>query len=65
MLPLPDESCRVCGGNLKSFVKCTECLRTIQFQCLNCKHFTSTQYHNHNIQNRVETFPDSNILVAL
>jgi hypothetical protein len=43
---MPDESCRQCGGELESCLKCFHCTETIQFTCKKCENPTDVQFHS-------------------
>jgi len=45
MEKMPDESCRNCGFEIKSWSKCQYCLETIQQICTKCKIITPIKFH--------------------
>ena len=42
---MPDESCRTCGGELISQIKCEECRKSTQRVCKMCGIVTEQEYH--------------------
>ena len=44
---MPDESCRLCGGALRTHSQCSECKKAIQRTCLKCNTLTWMQFHEH------------------
>jgi len=42
---MPDESCRNCGFEMKSWSQCQYCLKTIQHICTKCKTITPVKFH--------------------
>lgn len=42
---MPDESCRSCGGDLRTHSNCEGCRKVIQKVCLACNALTRKQYH--------------------
>src|SRR5574341_1433460 len=42
---MPDESCRICGGELISHSICSECRKPTQHICKMCDTLTNQQYH--------------------
>ncbi|MGI0069271.1 MAG: hypothetical protein ACREAN_03335, partial [Nitrosopumilaceae archaeon] len=48
---MPDESCRICGGELVSHTLCSCCRKSTQKKCKTCKHVTLLQPHPYCIKN--------------
>ncbi len=44
---MPDESCRICGGELTNHVVCSGCRKSTQKKCKMCSHITLLQPHHH------------------
>ncbi|MGI0065458.1 MAG: hypothetical protein ACREAT_01720, partial [Nitrosotalea sp.] len=42
---VPDESCRMCGGELAKYLWCNQCRKAIQKICKMCSRETSKQQH--------------------
>lgn len=42
---MPDESCRTCGGELATYLSCSECRKTTQKICKSCNAPTPKQFH--------------------
>ena len=42
---MPDESCRICGGVLEDFAKCTQCNKVNRMICKKCGTKTNEQFH--------------------
>ena len=49
---LPDESCRLCGGTLIDYIKCSECNKTTTMICNSCNTQTIEQFHNLCVENK-------------
>ncbi len=47
---MPDESCRLCGGDLVIHTQCDECRKAIQKICKTCDSITRKQFHNHRVK---------------
>ncbi len=44
---MPDESCRLCGGDLAIHSQCEECKKVTQKICKTCDNLTRKQFHDH------------------
>jgi hypothetical protein len=44
---MPDESCRLCGGDLAIHSQCGECRKAMQRICKSCDTLTRKQFHDH------------------
>jgi predicted amidophosphoribosyltransferase len=42
---MPDQSCRMCGGELISHLTCSECRKPTQRICNICNNMTTQEYH--------------------
>ncbi len=48
---MPDESCRICGGELVSYTICSDCRKVTQKKCRVCNHVTLLQPHQYCVKN--------------
>ncbi|MDE1725333.1 MAG: hypothetical protein KGH76_05500 [Thaumarchaeota archaeon] len=51
---MPDESCRMCGGNLVSTKSCNHCRKPLQKKCKSCDTLTHIQYHKHGVVDAIK-----------
>jgi hypothetical protein len=48
---MPDDSCRICGGELISHTLCSDCRKATQKKCRTCTHITLLQSHQYCVKN--------------
>ncbi len=46
---MPDESCRMCGGDMVSTKSCHHCRKSLQKKCKSCNIPSHMQYHVHDV----------------
>jgi hypothetical protein len=46
---MPDESCRICGGDLVTAKSCSCCRKSIQKKCKSCNIVAQLQHHQHSV----------------